>query len=146
MRCQPRQDAMRWACQLFNVFREDMASHHFHLMYISMDQCRLSVSFPGYEDEESVVVLRKSEGFPDKAPVCVSRKKWDGTYRPRVHPLAMAVLWARSKDMQTFLRSFCLVIRGVTRRSYERAVHTALTTRSPLPLDIIREIVTYLYD
>ena len=136
-----------WACRLFNVFHEDMTSHQFHLMYIGMDQCRLSVSFPGYEDEESVVVLRKSEGFPDKAPVCVSRQKWDGTYCPQVHPLAMAVLWAHSTgDMQTFLRSVCLVIRGVTRRAYERAVHSALRIRSPLPLDIIREIVTYLYD
>ena len=37
-----------------------MKTHHFHIMYIGMDRCRLSVSFPGYEDEESVVVVQRA--------------------------------------------------------------------------------------
>ena len=48
--------------------------------------------------------------------------------------------------MQIFLNRMCVVIRGSMRREYERAVKHVLKRKSPLPLDIIREIVSYLYD
>lgn len=116
-------------------------------MYIGMDRCRLSVSFPGYEDEESVVVVRKSEGFPVMPPIHTSRMKWNGAQCPCLHPLSVAVVWAQSRgDMQVFLSHVCMVIRGSIRREYERSAKHALRRKSPLPLDIIHEIVTYLYD
>ena len=49
-------------------------------------------------------------------------------------------------EMQVFMHHMCLLVRGNVRREHESAVRRTLRRKSTLPIDIIREIITYLYD